>query len=479
MNKDQRLSTVLLGGILFLGAFLLAYRLSELMMFIGDFGWFYLSARDMLLTGHIPLSGIPSSHPWLHQGPLWTYLLGLSLLIGNFHPLSGAVVTVIFGLFSIFLMYVTGKSMFSEKAGLVAALLFAASPLVIIHARMPYHTAPIPFFTLLVLLGVFQVVRGKAIYLPLVTFSLAVLYNLELATIIYIGAVLSVFIFGWFKKKAYIHALSQKRLLLISFLTGLLPMLPILLYDSTHGFPQTVKFAAWIGYKVLTLFGYPPLHSDIPSDSIGSVLLFFFQHLHKLLFLPSFLFTLMLFIGSLFWLGRKLYLERKSGNYSASVVLLGFFLLVGMGGFFLSKTRSEAYLPMLFPQLLLAVALLFTAGIEKARFRIFTLLVLGLVVYGNISILLHTNYLMDIPIGGYGVTFSDRLAVARQIVKESGKNEYTIVGSGKGSEFPSMTMNYEYLTWWLGKGESATGRERFVIREDPVHVEVRRINNTK
>src|SRR3989344_1721221 len=45
------------------------YRLSETMTFIGDQGRDYLAARDMLLTGKWPLTGIPSSIPWLHQGP--------------------------------------------------------------------------------------------------------------------------------------------------------------------------------------------------------------------------------------------------------------------------------------------------------------------------------------------------------------------------------------------------------------------------
>src|SRR6185312_14686775 len=76
--------------ILFLAAFLLFYKLNEFMSFIGDQGWFYISARDMLLTGQIPLVGITSSHTWLHQGPFWTYLLAFALKIGDYNPVAGA-----------------------------------------------------------------------------------------------------------------------------------------------------------------------------------------------------------------------------------------------------------------------------------------------------------------------------------------------------------------------------------------------------
>jgi len=55
-------------GVLILGLFLTLDRISTLMPFIGDQGWFYLSARDLALGKSFPLVGIASSHPWLHQG---------------------------------------------------------------------------------------------------------------------------------------------------------------------------------------------------------------------------------------------------------------------------------------------------------------------------------------------------------------------------------------------------------------------------
>src|SRR3990172_3783075 len=119
--------------ILVVGAFLRLDRLGELMAFIGDQGWFYLSARDMLISGNIPFVGITSSHTWLHQGPLWTYMLAGALWISNFNPVSGAILTALGGTSSIFLIYKLGKEFFSKTFGLVAALVYATSPLIIIH----------------------------------------------------------------------------------------------------------------------------------------------------------------------------------------------------------------------------------------------------------------------------------------------------------------------------------------------------------
>src|SRR5436190_19601262 len=110
-----RLEHILLLLIILLGGFLRFFNLSQLMLFIGDQGWFYLSARDMLLTGHIPLVGIASSHPWLHQGALWTYLLAIFLWLFHFNPLSGAYISILLDTIAIGLIYKLGKTFFSQK----------------------------------------------------------------------------------------------------------------------------------------------------------------------------------------------------------------------------------------------------------------------------------------------------------------------------------------------------------------------------
>src|SRR5689334_18999628 len=57
--------TFLLIVILALGFFLRVSNIFNTMPFLGDQAVFYLSARDMLLSGTVPLVGIESSHPWL------------------------------------------------------------------------------------------------------------------------------------------------------------------------------------------------------------------------------------------------------------------------------------------------------------------------------------------------------------------------------------------------------------------------------
>lgn len=155
------LERIFLIAVLAFAAFMYFFRIGERMMFIGDFGWYYLSAREMLLNGEIPLVGISSSVPVFKQGAIWTWLLGLSLMIGKFNPISGAVLTGAVGVISIWGVFKLVSSWFSEKAGLIAAILATTSPLIIVHTRMPFITALIFPITLLVAWTAAEVAKGK------------------------------------------------------------------------------------------------------------------------------------------------------------------------------------------------------------------------------------------------------------------------------------------------------------------------------
>ena len=140
---------IFLLAIMGISLFLRVFKLNELMMFIGDQGLFYLPARDMILYGTIPLVGPETSHPWIHHGALWTYVLAIILWLFQFNPLAPAYFIAILGVITIFLFYVTLNSMFDRRTAILGSILYATSPLIVMNARMPYHTSPIPFFVII------------------------------------------------------------------------------------------------------------------------------------------------------------------------------------------------------------------------------------------------------------------------------------------------------------------------------------------
>ena len=434
------------------------------MMFIGDQGWFYLSARDVILKGEIPLVGITSSHIWLHQGALWTYMLALVLWLFNFNPVGGAYLSSLLGVITVWLVYRVGKDVFSRKIGLIAAFLYATSPLVIVHSRMVYHTSPIPFFTIILFYSVYKWIQGNVFYFPFIVFLIAVLYNFELATFTLVPIVAILLLIGFATKKEWVRGLVNKKIVFLSFIGFIVPMVPMIIYDFNHGFPQTVKFILWVFYKIaVTLHLYPPLHPDAPSENLQTMLPFASNLVKRLLFLESAHVAWLIFVISVSYLIFVVYRLIKSKSYINPLSILLLFFLVPTFGYVSAKTNSEGYVLIFFPVVALMVALLFNGIFSYRLLLIPGVIMLSVIGLANSYFLVSKNYLMK---NGYGVPMIDRINVVNKIIKESGEEEYNIRGIGEGSQYESFTMGYEYLAWWLGKQPSKKKTKlQFIIGE--------------
>ena len=450
--------------ILILGAFLRFEKLDSLMPFIGDQGWFYLSARDMILTGNIPLVGITSSHTWLHQGPLWTYMLAAALFVSNLNPLSGVILSSLIGTITIFIVYRIGSDFFSAKVGLAASLLYATSPLVIIHARMPYHTSPIPVFVALLFYSLLKVLRGKSMYFPIVILCLSLLYNFELATVVFFPSVLLVLGLGIYKREKWVRPLKSRKIIILSMAALLAPMVPILIYDFKNGFPQTLRFGAWLIYKGFQTIGFIEKSN---SEPFLSVVAFFINKLSLLIFAPNAFVSIIILFATLVFSTITIWKRKEFFSPLATIFLL---TTIGTAGFFAAGARSEAYLPMLFPGIVLSVSFL---AFTLYKINKYTVLIIIAVAALNVVFIYQNNYFVDRFLG-YGSSLTKRIDVAKTILKLADSQEYNIEGRGPGSEFESFTTNYEYLLWWLGDSPSREKQELiFVIEEKQNQIDVK------
>ena len=427
-------------------AFLRFYKLQELMPFIGDQGWFYLSARDMLLTGTFPLVGIPSSHPWIHQGPLWTYMLAIVLWIGNFNPVMGSYLTAFLGVVTVWFVYKIGLLLFSQRVGIISALLYSASPLATIGSRMAYHTNPIPLFTILFIWSVLKWTKGNAIYFAMAVFFLGVLYNLELATAVLWLILGLIGGFGVWRKKIWARQLFTKRIICFSLVAFILPMIPVFIYDLEHGFPQTLKFAAWGGYRILGFLGF--INTGTSYAEKSSEMIQFFVNQYKLLiFYQNGFVAFFIFILSAVWVVKTIYLNIVKNKLQTGSTILLLWTIVPIIIFFVNKTPSDAYMPILFPAIILLTASSFELLMYKKILKVLVVIIISIILLMNSNTLLSNNF-FSAP------TFKERLLAAKKIVDQTAGKKYAIVGEGPGSEFESFTMNYEYLTWWLGHSPS-------------------------
>jgi GT2 family glycosyltransferase len=448
--------TLFVIGILLVAAFLLLYQLQTRMIFIGDVAWFYISARDMLVQGNIPLVGIASSHPWIHQGAFWTYIVAVALWVGRFNPLAGGYAAAVIGVITVFTLYYCVKRVFGTTPALFSMAFYATSPLVVINARMPYHTAPIPLFVILYFYALTSWLKGKPYFFPLGIFFLAVLYNFELATVVLAIPLVLLFIYGIYVKALWIETLKNKKVLFFSFLAFCVPLLPMMIYDTTHGYGQTLKFVAWIGYRILVVFGYPPLHPEIPAGTFINTISFFERVVQLFYYLPNIIIALLLAVGSMGWLGWEMVKKRNK-----NMLLLGITLFIPASIIFFNKVASEAYLPILFIQLAITVGLCFTFLKNVLKKSSWTVYVLFLVIMmSNVVSLITYDFFAPL-----NATWVKKRDVSKQIIQKAKGNPYTIVGRGEGSQFRSFTMPYEYLTWWLGTPSREGANTKVIVHE--------------
>jgi GT2 family glycosyltransferase/4-amino-4-deoxy-L-arabinose transferase-like glycosyltransferase len=436
---------------LLLALLLRIYNLSQGMVFIGDQGWFYLSARDLLIHGKIPLVGITSSHTWLHQGPLWTYMLSVALLVSRFNPLSGAYLTAIFGVLTTFLMYKLGSSMFSVRVGVVAALLYAASPLIVFFDRMPFDPSPIPFFTVLYFFSIFKWLKGNINYFPLIILFIALLYNLELATFTLFFPFALLMLYGFVKHKIYVKDLINRKTIQYSLIALIVPMLPVIIYDFSNGFKQTIVFLGWTIYKP---FSFLIKHSSGNFVSnIGVVLGFISTNVQKLVFQFSLPIAISLFVLSLIFLIYSLSKHKKIeiGN---SKFILFFLLIVSFGGILVNQTPSDAYLPIIFPFVIFSIALLFDFLLQLKIIKYFAIILFVLIIILNSYQSIKNSYANDLK---------ERENAVGKIISITNNQEYNLEGSGPGSQFKSFTMNYEYLLWWKGHPPTAKNAKLKIV----------------
>lgn len=209
MTRKFKLLILLAAGLRF-------YDLDRVSHF-ADMDWFFTSARQTLATGQLPLLGITASITWLHQGPLWTYLLLLPIALS----IPPQVLTMIGGVATVALAYFA--------AGPAAATMLALLPLAVVTAQTAYHTSLVPLFFFVAYLCL---MRRRPFWAGL---FIGFLYQSHLLTFIY-----------W---PLWLYLVLRLRLRLLTFGLGLLlGVLPFILAGPV----QLLGIFVWIAKGMVT-----------------------------------------------------------------------------------------------------------------------------------------------------------------------------------------------------------------------------------
>jgi len=310
-----------------------------------------VSLKDLPAIG--PTTGLSG----IFLGPFWFYLIAPFYFIGQGNPAIAAAFVGLFDSFSIILLYLFGREFFNKKTGLIAAFLWATSYYLVRSSRWFSNPSPVPFFTLLLMLGLGKwLIKKKDRWLVVVFTCLAIITQLEAASAVfyYPAILLMVLIF-----KINLKKLLASKWLWIGTIIFLLFLIPQGLFEVKNNFLMTKNLLGFFTGKVNSDSGrswaIPTI--EIIGERINYYYSTFFTKID-----PNMVIARFLAIGWLLSLAILLFIaKKKSGFLLVSIFLvtpiIALFFFVGNYG-----NLYDYYLTGFFP----AFILLFAFVLAKA-----------------------------------------------------------------------------------------------------------------
>jgi 4-amino-4-deoxy-L-arabinose transferase-like glycosyltransferase len=235
-----KITDVIILLVILLGAYLRLYKISEYMTFLGDEGRDMLVVLHMIVNHKWTLLGPTASVGGFFLGPIYYYFMLPFVWLFQLDPSGAAIMVALFGIATIYVVYRCGRDMFDEWVGLIAATLYAVSPLVIAYSRSSWNPNLVPFFaTSLIYLLWRSVVRDC----PKLLFWIGVILGIGLQLhylFLFLFAVVGVWylLYGRNMKWLPYYALG-----VAGFVVGYAPFLA---FEIRHGFPNTLSIIRFL-----------------------------------------------------------------------------------------------------------------------------------------------------------------------------------------------------------------------------------------
>ncbi len=233
-------SGILLTLILLVGAYLRLYHISQYMTFLGDEGRDMLVVLHMIVNHKFTLLGPTASVGGFFLGPIYYYFMLPFVWAFHLDPSGAAIMVAAFGFVTIYLVYRLGRDMFDEWVGLMAAGLYALSPLVIAYSRSSWNPNPVPFFATAIVYFLWKSVVDKKTKL-LFWIGVALGIGLQLHYLfLFFFAVVGVWYLLYGRSWKWVPSYL---LGVVGFVVGYAPFLA---FELRHGFPNTISIIRFL-----------------------------------------------------------------------------------------------------------------------------------------------------------------------------------------------------------------------------------------
>jgi 4-amino-4-deoxy-L-arabinose transferase-like glycosyltransferase len=343
-----------------------------------DLGWFMMDqARDATAALGIaqgtsfPMVG-PVARGLYALGPLYYYLIAAPFLFSK-DPAGAVLVIGFLNVASVYLAFRLGKQFFGLSVGLIAAALYAVSPMAVVSSSVMWNPGFVPFFTAVALYGLFEfIVAGRPWGLTATLAALACLLQVHLSAVALV-LLLIVTLVVFRPSIPWQHAALGLGLAAALFV-------PYAVFEATRGFQGiadaqrffgtegTIEGSQpWItiaGKALAAPFTIPAAMADVSSTGLTRSVLRSAQYVE-----------LVLVGAGLLWLvGSALARTRRDGRIPKAHVLLILWIVVPL--VVLAQKKQALmwyYFDLLYPSQFLAAGLLVRSllrlGVEPCRAR--------------------------------------------------------------------------------------------------------------
>ncbi len=423
---------ILLIVILSLAAFLRFYRISEYMNFLGDEGRDAIVIKHILVDHNLPFIGPPTSVGNIYLGPLYYYMMAVSMAIFWLNPVAAAGMNAFFGVATVILIYYFGKHWFNRQAGLLAAYLYAISPVTIIYSRSSWNPNPTPFFALLAIFGFYKMQKtGNFLWLILTGATLAAAAQMHYLALILLPVSIILWFLGVFVVR--LPGVRTKHIFsgtVSGILVFLAVMSPLVWFDLRHNF---------LNYRAITelLSGGSAVKADIFANIARIPSLYSYNLIGRYMAAENFY---LIIVVSILVIGALIY---KLSSWPK--LLLGVWLIVGLFGLtFYQQNIYDHYLGFLnpVPFLLLGAIAVYTSDVSSKK---------KWVVNGGIIILLLSLTVVNLQRNPLLVSPNNQLKrtqdVAKFIISRAGNRDFNfalIAKSNYDSAYQFYLDRYGY-----------------------------------
>ncbi|MDO8488374.1 MAG: glycosyltransferase family 39 protein [bacterium] len=404
------------------------YRLDQLL------GFFYDQGRDgkviweLMHHGKLFLIGPTTGVEGIFLGPFYYYFVAGAYWLGQSNPVWPAVWLAITNVAGIGLIYLIGKQYFNRSTGLLAATFASLSFYLVLAQRWLANPTPLPFFALIAVWSILEVVHGRAKWWSWLSIGLAIGLGLQFeaasATFFLPATALTLLIF---RRQINWHW----RWVALGGAAFLATLLPQVIFDFRH---QHILWQALQNFLV----GEKSFRLEVSSR-----LSFFFEiFVNK--FVPD------LRIGKLFAVAVAILsvINFKQLKSKAVSVLLIWWLTPVVGLLFYHGNNGyvwDYYFTGVYPAVVILVAWVLVTATKRNWWSKVTVAILaGIFFFQNVPLM--RNYLISGVDGPATIALGNQLQAIDWIYQDYEEREFNVDVYVP----PVIPHAYDYLLLWQG-----------------------------